>query len=523
MNNSIKLTMAGMAIASTVIMPMEVNAVSNQQMKVVGTSSLNILNIQNQQNVVEKIPSGTIVTVIKKMEKQEGWYYVQTPSGKKGVCSGLYLRAVQGQSQTVSGQNTYYTKTNLNLRKGAGLSYGVLKTIPQGQKVTRISVSGEWAKVTYGGLTGYCSNAYLTNSSTSGNTSQQGSVATKTTYYVNTDSLNVRTGPSTSYKVYKKINKGTSVSVTKNRSDGWSEISMDGKTYYASSQYLSKNAVSNSNNTSATTATKYVNTSTLNVRTSPSTSSSIYKKITLGTAVNVVEKRSDGWSRIKMDGKDVYASSEYLSDTKPNSSTSTSNTPTANSYSYTATTPTAKSSANSIKNVQNAFKKIDGKIVQPGQTFYYLKAIGPITKTNGFIESGVVSGGQYSTGVGGGICQGSTTLHNAVMKAGLTVVERRNHSLPSKYIQKGLDAMVTDRLDYGFKNTSKYPVKIRAYVSGGNVVVRLESTGDTTNGYTFVPKVTVSPDGLKATTNVVKIKNGKEYPHQTFYSSYRSA
>ena len=83
--------------------------------------------------------------------------------------------------------------------------------------------------------------------------------------------------------------------------------------------------------------------------------------------------------------------------------------------------------------------------------------------------------------------------------------------------------MVTGKLDYGFKNTSKYPVKIRAYVSGGKVVVRLESTGDTTNGYKFVPEVTVSPDGLKATTNVVKIKSGKKYPHQTFYSSYRSA
>lgn len=519
MNNSMKIAITGLAVTSAISIPLQADATSNQRMEVVGTSTLNILSIQDQQKVVEKISKGTVVTVIKEMEKQKGWYYVQTPSGKRGVCSGLYLKSIQSQSQSNSGQDTYYTKANLNLRKGAGTSYMVLKTIPAGEKVTKISVSGGWAKVAYGSLTGYCSDAYLTKSNTlsntSSNASQQSSSTTKTTYYVNTDSLNIRTGPSTAYKVYKKINKGTSVSVTKNRSDGWSEISMDGKTYYASSQYLSKNAVSSS---SSSSTTKYVNTNTLNVRTQPNTSSSIYKKITLGTSVNVIEKRNDGWSKIRMDNKDVYVSSEYLSDTKPSTNTSTTY-----SYSYEATTPTSKSSANSIKNVQNAFKKIDGKIVKPGETFYYLKAIGPVTKANGFIESGVISNGQPSTGIGGGICQGSTTLHNAVIKAGLTVVERRNHSLPSKYIEKGLDAMVTGKLDYGFKNTSKYPVKIRAYVSGGNVVVKLESTGDTTNGYKFVPEVTVSPDGLRATTNVVKIKDGKKYPHQTFYSSYRSA
>lgn len=518
MNNSIKFTMAGMVLASAISMPLEAGAMSNQQMKVVGTSSLSILNIQDQRQVVEKISGGAVVTIIKKMEKQKGWYYVQTPSGKKGVCSGLYLKSVQNQSQSVSEQNTYYAKVNLNLRKGIGTSHTVLKTIPKGAKVVKLSSSNGWAKVTYAGLTGYCSESYLIKNNSSGQNSSTSSSVNKMTYYVNADVLNIRTGAGTSYKLYKKIYRGTSVTVTKNRSDGWSEISMDGKTYYASSKYLSKSSTSTSINTS--TSTQYVNTSSLNVRTQPNTSSSIYKKISLGTAVSVVEKRNDGWTKIKMDGKNVYVSSEYLVNTKPNSNTNTSS---AYSYSYTATTLTSKSSANSVKNVQNAFKKIDGKIIKPGETFSYLRTIGPITEKNGFIESGVISNGQYSKGIGGGICQGSTTLHNAVIKAGLKVVERRNHSLPSKYVNKGLDAMVTGDLDYKFKNTSKYSVKIRAYVSGGQVVVRLESTGDTTNGYTFKPEVNVHSGGLKATTIVYKIKNGEKTPHQTFYSSYRSA
>lgn len=446
MNNSMKITMAGLAVTSAMSIPLNADAISNQQMEVVGTSSLIIRSMQDQQKTVEKIQKGTVVTVIKEMQNQKGWYYVQTPSGKKGVCSGLYLRNIKNQTQPTSEQNIYYTKASLNLRKGAGTSYIVLKTIPKGQKVTKLGSLNGWAKVTYNGLTGYCSESYLQKN----NITQQNSSVSKETY--------------------------------------------------------------DSNNT------KYVNTSSLNVRTQPNTYSSVYKKITLGTAVNVIEQRNDGWSKIKIDGKDLYVSSDYLSNNKTSLTTSTEY-----KYSVEATTPTFKSSVNSIKNVQNAFKKIDGIIVKPNETFYYLKAIGAVTKENGFIESGVISNGQYSTGIGGGICQGSTTLHNAVIKAGLTVVERRNHSLPSKYVEKGLDAMVTGKLDYGFKNTSKYPVKIRAYVSGGEVVVRLESTGDITNGYEFVPKVEVSSNGLKTTTTVFKVKDGKKQPHQTFYSSYRSA
>lgn len=446
MNNSMKITIAGVAVASAMSIPLNADAISNQQMEVVGTSSLIIRSMQDQQKTVEKISKGTVVTVIKEMKNQKGWYYVQTPSGKKGVCSGLYLRNIKNQTQSSSEQNIYYTKASLNLRKGAGTSYIVLKTIPKGQKVTKLGSVNGWAKVTCNGLTGYCSESYLQKN----NIVQQNSSVSKETY--------------------------------------------------------------DSNNT------KYVNTSSLNVRTQPNTSSSIYKKITVGTEVNVIEQRNDGWSKIKMDGKDLYISSDYLSANRPNSTTSVEY-----KYSVQATTPTSKSSINSIKNVQTAFEKIDGTIVNPDETFYYLKAIGAITKENGFIESGVISNGQYSTGIGGGICQGSTTLHNAVVLSGLKVVERRSHSLPSKYVDKGMDAMVTGKLDYGFKNTSKYPVKIRAYVANGEAVVRLESTGDITDGYEFVPKVEISSNGLKATTTIFKVKDGKAQPHQTFYSVYRSA
>lgn len=437
--NLMTATMVGVAITSVLSTVGEVEATSGTKMKVCNTNSLKILSRQDQKKTVEVLSEGSVVTTIESMKNQPGWYYVQTSSGKKGVCSGLYLKSVGSQTQSA-----YYTKTKLNLRKGMGTQHAVLKYMPAGAKVELIQTySNGWAKVKYSGTEGYCSASYLEKRNISNQTTQNTQSSTKT-YYATTNGLNIRTGVGVSYSIYKTINTGDSVEVITNRKDGWSEI--------------------------------------------------------------------------KMDGKKLYVNTSYLSTTKPQS--------TQYPYVITSTTTTTKSNSNSIKNVINAFKKIDGKIINPGQTFSYLGTIGGITKANGFIESTVISGGKPSAGIGGGICLGSTAIHNAVMKSGITVVERRNHSLPSSYVSKGMDAMVTSssNLDYKFKNTSKYPIRIRAYVSNGQAVVKLESTGDITGGYTFKPEAEVSADGLKATTTVWKMKDGKKISvHQKFYSSYRSA
>ena len=437
--NLMTATMVGVAITSVLSTVGEVEATSGTKMKVCNTNSLKILSRQDQKKTVEVLSEGSVVTIIESMKNQPGWYYVQTSSGKKGVCSGLYLKSVGSQTQSA-----YYTKTKLNLRKGMRTQHAVLKYMPAGAKVELIQTySNGWAKVKYSGTEGYCSASYLEKRNISNQTTQNTQSSTKT-YYATTNGLNIRTGVGVSYSIYKTINTGDSVEVITNRKDGWSEI--------------------------------------------------------------------------KMDGKKLYVNTSYLSITKPQS--------TQYPYVITSTTTTTKSNSNSIKNVINAFKKIDGKIINPGQTFSYLGTIGGITKANGFIESTVISGGKPSTGIGGGICLGSTAIHDAVMKSGLTVVERRNHSLPSSYVSKGMDAMVTSssNLDYKFKNTSKYPIRICAYVSNGQAVVKLESTGDITGGYTFKPEAEVSADGLKAITTVWKMKDGKKISaHQKFYSSYRSA
>ena len=451
MNKSMMVaTMAGISVASVLSMTVEADASSSNQMKVYNTKSLKILSIQDQKKTVEVLSEGAVVSIIKSMEKQPGWYYVKTSSGKKGVCSGLYLKSITSQNQSSVSNNIYYTKENLNLRKGVGTGYPVIKNMPAKSKVEVISYHGDWAKVKHSGLTGYCNKNYLVKNVTTQTTQNTQSVlgAQATLHYATTNGLNIRTGTSTKYPIYKTVNAGTEL--------------------------------------------------------------------------NVISKLSNGWAKISMNGKIVYAHASYLSTKKPQVTQSTQVS--QYTHSVTATVTTLKSNSKSVQNVATAFKKIDGKILKPGETFSYLGTIGGVTKANGFVESTIISGGKKSTGVGGGICLGSTTIHNAVMKSGLTVVERRNHSLPSSYVGKGMDAMVSTPLDYKFKNTSKYTVRIRAYVSNGQAVVKLESTGDTTGGYTFKPEAEVSANGLKATTRVWKMKNGKKIDvHQTFYSTYRSA
>lgn len=108
-------------------------------------------------------------------------------------------------------------------------------------------------------------------------------------------------------------------------------------------------------------------------------------------------------------------------------------------------------------NMSRALSNFDGMVVQPGQTVSFFNTCGPCGAAEGYLIAGVVGGEGY----GGGICQASTTLYGAVLRAGLTVVERQNHTTPSKYVPIGQDAMVNwGSSDFRFRNDWDFPVKI---------------------------------------------------------------
>ena len=123
---------------------------------------------------------------------------------------------------------------------------------------------------------------------------------------------------------------------------------------------------------------------------------------------------------------------------------------------------------NRSTNLEIACEKINDKIILPGETFSYNKTLGARTTTAGYKTAKVYENGAVVDGIGGGICQISSTLYNAVLKANLEIVERRNHQFITSYVPEGRDATVAYGItDFKFKNSRKYAIKIKATASNG--------------------------------------------------------
>ena len=126
---------------------------------------------------------------------------------------------------------------------------------------------------------------------------------------------------------------------------------------------------------------------------------------------------------------------------------------------YTTNFPSYQAARNT--NIRLASSKIDGLILLPGEEFSFNTIVGRRTVKEGYREAPVLVNGRHDTGIGGGICQVSTTLYNAALFANLAITDRRNHSLASAYCPPGRDATVDfGSQDFKFKNTLDYPIAV---------------------------------------------------------------
>lgn len=129
------------------------------------------------------------------------------------------------------------------------------------------------------------------------------------------------------------------------------------------------------------------------------------------------------------------------------------------------------------KNIRRAAAKIDGTVVAPGQVFSFNAHVGERSIANGFTYAPEIQGDELQTGIGGGVCQASTTLYIAALYASLEIIQRQGHSHPSSYAMLGLDATVSwPEVDLKFRNTLPYPLLIHAYFPQPNVI-RVELLG----------------------------------------------
>ena len=129
-------------------------------------------------------------------------------------------------------------------------------------------------------------------------------------------------------------------------------------------------------------------------------------------------------------------------------------------------------------NITIACHKLNDTTVNPGETFSFCDTLGPATSAEGYQEADIFIDGEVSHALGGGKCQISTTLYNAVLNAsGLEVVERHEHSSDVPYVEKGKDAAVSyGGYDFKFKNNTGKTVKIFAGNTENNVTIRLVTT-----------------------------------------------
>ena len=301
------------------------------------------------------IASGTTVTVTDRSNSQ--WYAVRLANGSTGYIFAQYLKVTGTSSatptptptQAPSNDGTVQAKltADVNLRRGAGTNYGVIKVIGTGTTVTVTDASNsQWYKVKLSdGTEGYLFSEYL--KVTSGNIDSAKPSATPTptpapsngTVQAKTTSdLNVRKGPGTSYGIIKVIDMNVTVTVTEATNSSWYKVKLsDGTEGYLAAQYLKITSgdinsvkpgnsgddnTNNGNNSNVPATDEYVRVTVgLNLRSEPNTSCKVLTVLSTGTVLNVLDRKTSGWVHVRTTGgAEGYVSAEYVAAYDPSSS-----------------------------------------------------------------------------------------------------------------------------------------------------------------------------------------------------------
>ncbi len=172
---------------------------------------------------------------------------------------------------------------------------------------------------------------------------------------------------------------------------------------------------------------------------------------------------------------DVINIQAPVKDLKPQVSAATLRTIDTRISSYS--TNFASSAEGRAINIDLSTKSINSTLLMPGDVFSFNGVVGERTVQKGYQSAGIIIGDRLEQGLGGGICQVSSTLYNAVLATGLGSLERIHHTFPSSYVPVGQDATVDyGNLDYKFKNTFEYPIYIEGFISNRNLYFNIYSS-----------------------------------------------
>lgn len=165
--------------------------------------------------------------------------------------------------------------------------------------------------------------------------------------------------------------------------------------------------------------------------------------------------------------------------------------------------------ANRSRNIAVAARNLSGTLVKPGEVFSFNDTVGPRLLAAGYKEAPVIINGKLVPGIGGGVCQVSSTLYNAILLSGLTPVSRTAHYFPVGYMPRALDATVAyGIIDFKFKNNLTKPIYVYAQVDGSAVTVKIFGSKQDKSKFDIALQGIVNRDGSASAYRLFK-NNGR--------------
>ena len=275
-------------------------------------------------DTITVLAEGTKVNVTS--TKNSEWYAVTTASGQKGYVFSEYLNVTgtvneddssdsgsSDNSNTGTNGEAAKTTTGVHLRSGKGTNYSSLGVIPGGTAITVTDKSDMWYAVTVNGKSGYMYSEYikLTGTDSSDNNTSSGSTDGSASAQTNED-VHLREGRGTNYRSLGVIANGTAITVTDTSVSDWYGVTVNGKSGYMFSEYITMNGSNSGSTDSSASSDTMRTTAYLNLRSGTGTDTNVLTVIPEGASVTVLEKTTSEWYKVSYGSRTGYVFTEYL-------------------------------------------------------------------------------------------------------------------------------------------------------------------------------------------------------------------
>ncbi len=414
------------------------------------------------------------------------------------------------------------------------------------KRIMRGILSGALAAATV------CGSAFAYANPAAESTQTTTSVSASAVEYAETASaVYMRSEPQNGAAIVCTIPENTTIQKV-SQNGNWYQVSYNGKTGYIYKKFLKQTgetaapAQQPQGTTSApaqkedkpqeTTGAVYT-TAGVNMRTQPKNGSAVICVVPQGTQVQKTGT-SGNWVQISYNNQTGYVYNKYLSDKSTGAAQNTTQPSNTTDDTTTNTTTTTKGEEfsdvlgskttyynSSVKgrttNIRLAAEAINGTVLQPGETFSLNGIVGRRTAAKGYQNAIIFQNGKQVEGLGGGVCQVSSTVYGAVLYADLKVTERSCHQFQVSYTPVSQDAAVYyGSQDFKFVNNTDNPIKIVASAGSGSLSVTIYGTKTSEKTVTLSSKSSVSGNYKYASLYKTVTENGKSTTTKVNTSKY---